>query len=131
MKRMLAILVIFFMSVCRASAVQTDPIFLDCKLPDVGASEFLIDLKYGKILNSQKFVELDGSVDPSFTILSIEPDHIVLTREYIGMLKSRKGKIRELVYINRYNLRATDRVWFNDRFDDGGDGLCVIRNKQF
>ncbi len=46
------------------------------------------------------------------------------------MLKGTKGRIKELIYINRYNLRATDRVWLNDAFVRGGDGACKVVEKK-
>jgi len=114
--------------VCPAWA---DPVFLECKLPNIVPSEFLIDVEKGKVLNSQEFVDpIDGTKTPSFKILTIEADSIQLLREYSGMLRGKKGKIKEFIYINRYNLRATDRVWLNEEFINGGDGVCKMIDKK-
>jgi len=108
-----------------------DSVFLECKLPNIVSSEFLIDVEKGTILNSQEFVDpFDGSKTPSFKVLSIEPDNIQLVREYNGMLKGKRGKIKEFIYINRYNLRATDRVWLDEEFIAGGDGACKVVDKR-
>lgn len=109
----------------------SDSIFIECKLPNVIPTEFLIDVERGEILNSQEFVDpFNGTKIPSFKVLSIAPDNIQLIREYEGMLKGKKGRIKELIYINRYNLRATDRVWLNEDFITGGDGSCKVVEKK-
>jgi hypothetical protein len=119
------------MTKSRATANPVEAIFVECKLPNVIPTEFLINVEKSTVLNSQEFVDpFDGTKTPSFKVLSIVPDNIQLIREYEGMLKGKKGKIKELVYINRYNLRATDRVWLNDNFITGGDGSCKMVDKK-
>lgn len=130
MKRILLGVVVLLIYTCPTWA---ESVFLECKLPNTNilSSEFLIDVEKGKVLNSGEFVDpFDGAKTPSFKVLSIEPDNIQLVREYNGMLKRKRGKIKEFIYINRYNLRATDRVWVNDKFISGGDGACRLVDKK-
>lgn len=128
MKHVLLGLSILLMYTC---PVWADSVFLECKLPNIVSREFLIDIDKKIILNSQEFVDpFDGSKTPSFKVLSIEPDNIQLVREYNGMLKGKRGKIKEFIYINRYNLRATDRVWLDEKFIAGGDGSCKVVDKR-